>query len=390
MHKVSYILKKEFLLIFRDIHTLLVLFVMPTLFIIIMSLALKDVYSDTIAVKYKVGFISQENKGLKHLTTQINFSNYFQANTLEEKSLKDAMYGDEFHFLVAIDSNYKQLITQNAKDFSITIYARPDITQQYHEMLKQLIVEALSKEIMSEFFINHKINGKTLSELPTLINVKYIYKNDKPLNKPTSVQQSVPAWLVFSMFFILIPISNTFINEKNFGTIDRIRSIDVSFALVLLGKVVPYYIINQVQVLLMFLVGMHLLPLLGGSALEIESGYFLLFCMSSVVSLAAISFALFIANISKTTEEATSIGGVSNIILAALGGIMIPKFVMPEFMQNFSSFSPMSWALNGFLEILVRGGEFKDISIFVLYLSLFTMFFLTLAYIVLNAKESRK
>lgn len=385
-----YILKKEFLLIFRDIHALLVLFVMPTLFIIIMSLALKDVYSDTISSKYKVGFVTQNHNNLNNLVSNINYSNYFQSEITDKTNLEEIIYQDEFDFLIQIDSDYKNLINSNSQDFNITIHTKPDITQQYHEMLRQLIVESISKEIMGEFFVAQRINGKTLAELPKLIDINYIYKNDKSRNEPTSVQQSVPAWLVFSMFFILIPISNTFINEKNFGTIDRIKSIDVSFVYILLGKIIPYYVINQIQVLLMFLVGIYLLPLLGGDALEVNSGYFLLFCMSSVISIATISFALFIANISKTTEEATSIGGVSNIILAAIGGIMVPKFVMPEFMQNISSISPMSWALDGFLEILVRGGGFEDIRIFMVYLLLFAMFFLTLAYIILNFKVNKR
>jgi ABC-2 type transport system permease protein len=385
-----YILKKEFLLIFRDIHALLVLFVMPTLFIIIMSLALKDVYSDTISSKYKVGFVTQNHNNLNNLVSNINSSNYFQSEITDKTNLEESIYQDEFDFLIQIDSDYKNLINSNSQDFNITIHTKPDITQQYHEMLRQLIVESISKEIMGEFFVAQRINGKTLAELPKLIDINYIYKNDKSRNEPTSVQQSVPAWLVFSMFFILIPISNTFINEKNFGTIDRIKSIDVSFVYILLGKIIPYYVINQIQVLLMFLVGIYLLPLLGGDALEVNSGYFLLFCMSSVISIATISFALFIANISKTTEEATSIGGVSNIILAAIGGIMVPKFVMPEFMQNISSISPMSWALDGFLEILVRGGGFEDIRIFMIYLLLFAMFFLTLAYTILNFKVNKR
>lgn len=106
--------------------------------------------------------------------------------------------------------------------------------------------------------------------------------------------------------------------------------------------------------------------------------------MSSAISVSAICFALLIANISKTTEEATSIGGVLNIIFAALGGIMVPKFIMPEFMQNITSYSPMSWGLEGLLEIFIRGGDFSDIKIYLLYLLLFATISLLLAYILLK------
>ena len=110
--------------------------------------------------------------------------------------------------------------------------------------------------------------------------------------------------------------------------------------------------------------------------------------MSSAISFAAISFAIFIANISSTSEEATTIGGVSNIVLAALGGIMVPKFIMPEFMQNISSFSPMNWGLEGLLEIFVLGGNFIDIQKYVFYLIIFGLTFLALSYIVLKKREN--
>jgi len=68
-----------------------------------------------------------------------------------------------------------------------------------------------------------------------------------------------------------------------------------------------------------------------------------------------------VATLSNTTEQATVIGGVGNIILGALGGIMVPKFVMPDFMQRVANISPMSWGLEGFLDILLRGGNVLDV-----------------------------
>jgi ABC-2 type transport system permease protein len=54
-------------------------------------------------------------------------------------------------------------------------------------------------------------------------------------------------------------------------------------------------------------------------------------------------------------EQATTIGGIINILLGAIGGIMVPKFYMPEVMQSLARLSPMSWGLDGFLDIFLRG-----------------------------------
>ncbi|WP_428026888.1 ABC transporter permease [Arcobacter sp.] len=385
----KYILKKELLLIFRDIHALMVLFIMPALFILIMSLALKNTYSDSFETKLKVAVMSLENKDVKDFVNDLTKSKYFSATLLVNRASETLIYKENYDFVVKLDENFKSKINKNDKDFEIKTYSKSSIKKEYFYILKNSIAEIISKNIMKDYFTKSKIDAKTLSVLNDKINNTYVYKNNKFELKPSSVQHSVPAWLVFSMFFILIPISNTFINEKNFGTIFRIRSIDVSLFPILLGKVIPYFIVNQIQVIIMILVGMFIVPILGGDSLVISGNYLLIFCMSSAISIAAICFALFIANISKTTEEASSIGGVTNIILAALGGIMVPKFVMPQFMQDISFYSPMSWGLEGLLEIFVRGGSFTDIKIYLLYLFLFAFVFLFLAYIKLKKGDNQ-
>jgi ABC-2 type transport system permease protein len=383
-----YILKKEFLLISRDIHALLVLFIMPTLFIVIMSLALQNSYSNTIDTKLQVAINSLVNKDIQHLTQEINKNNYFQAKQISSENIKELIHTQGFSFVINIQENYKTQINTNKKDFKIEIFTNPSISLQNQLLFKNLLTEIISKQIMKEYFIKNKIDAKTLSKLNEKMTIIPTYKGEEFQIKPTSVQYSVPSWLVFSMFFILIPISNAFINEKNFGTIDRLKSMDIPFISIILGKMVPYFIINQIQVLFMILVGIYIVPLLNGDTLQINGNYGLIFMMSSAISFAAISFAIFIANISSTSEEATTIGGVSNIILAALGGIMVPKFVMPEFMQNITALSPMNWGLEGLLEIFVMGGSFDDIKVFILYLILFGCGFLALSYLVLKKKEN--
>ena len=379
-----YILKKEFKLIFRDIHALLVLFLMPSIFILIMSLALKNTYSQNIESKLKVAIISQNSKDIDALIEELNKNPYFEAKIENRTSNKDLIYELKYDFAIKLDSDFKNQINKNSKDFFIEIFSKPNIKYEFYTILKNEIVKNISKSITKDFFINSKIDAKNLDNLDNLISNQYIFKNEKDSSIINSVQQSVPAWLISSMFFILIPISNTFINEKNFGTIQRIKSINIPLYTILLGKILPYFIINQIQLIFMILIGIYIVPLFGGDSLKIEGSYFLIILISFAISFAAISFALLIANISKTTEEATSIGGVINIIFAAIAGIMVPKFVMPQFMQDLSLFSPMSWGLESFIEILVNNGSFSDIKSYLLYLVIFGTMCLIFANFILN------
>jgi len=50
------------------------------------------------------------------------------------------------------------------------------------------------------------------------------------------------------------------------------------------------------------------------------------------------------------------------IILAAIGGIWVRVFMMPNLMQAASIVSPLNWSLDGFYNILLRGGGLKEIA----------------------------
>ncbi len=54
-------------------------------------------------------------------------------------------------------------------------------------------------------------------------------------------------------------------------------------------------------------------------------------------------------------------GPISIVVAAALGGIMVPVYAMPDIMQKISMCSPLAWGLNAFYDIFVRGGDVKSV-----------------------------
>jgi ABC-2 type transport system permease protein len=176
------------------------------------------------------------------------------------------------------------------------------------------------------------------------------------------VQQNVPAWLIFGMFFVVMPISSLFIVERRDGTLARLVAQGVPFSMLLLGKVGPFFVVNLAQAALMLAAGRVLVPWLGGEALALPARWDLLAAVAACTSFAAIGWGLLVAASARTLEQATVIGGVGNILVAAVGGIMVPRFVMPQAMQTLADFSPMAWALDGFHAVILRQGATADIA----------------------------
>jgi ABC-2 type transport system permease protein len=407
MIRILYILKKEFLLIIRDIHAVTVLFIMPAVFIMIMSLAMRDLFElhgavsiDVLAVNLDAGKKSGPFlKAMDELHT-------FRFHLMEKEAaadrvadhVKEQMLARDYKFALIIKENFSAFVEKNGKGADqkpLELFVNPAVNVQTQLVLKSALDGKLAK-VAWDAFIDRigsllELGGIDREKLTaadeSMVEVHYVYKAGQYSRIPSAVQQSVPAWLVFSMFFIVIPISNTFISEREQGTLMRLKSMNVSRFYLIMGKMAPYLLINAIQVVIMIAMGVVIVPLCGGTALTLGDSLGGLVLIAASVSFSAISMALLIASAARTTEQATTVGGVLNIIFGALGGIMVPKFVMPGFMQDLANLSPMSWGLEGFLDIFLRNGTVSDVLPKSLYLIIFGVVMLILTAISLRRRR---
>ena len=96
-----------------------------------------------------------------------------------------------------------------------------------------------------------------------MLEEHYLSAGSGTVEKPNAVQHSVPAWLIFGMFFIMIPLSNVMALERQTNTITRLRLARASASGLIAAKLVPYFLINQLQFVGMLLLGRYLLPEIG-------------------------------------------------------------------------------------------------------------------------------
>jgi ABC-2 type transport system permease protein len=188
---------------------------------------------------------------------------------------------------------------------------------------------------------------------------------------PTAAQQNVPGWALFGMFFIVVPISGVLVRERQTGTFNRLMTMPVSPASLLAGKVGAYLLVCSAQFALMLAAGVWVLPLLGTAGLKPGVEFLRAIPVVAAASLAATGFGLMVGTLAKTYEQASMFGAVAIVIAAALGGVMVPTYVMPHLMQKISVVSPLGWGLTAFQELFVRGGGLRAVVPELSYLTLF-------------------
>ena len=342
------------------------LFIMPSIFILVMSLALKDIYKEytNANIEYLIVDLDKDKKSQKFIEKLKDYKNlrFILKKNLDEA--KELTKNEQYKFTLVINSNFsKNLYKIEAKDL-LEIYTSP-MTKAHEKlyfeskMAQKIMALKIKKMVDSMTMYNDSVKASTLSDM---IHTHYLYKSANKSDIPTATQQNVPAWIVFSMFFVIIPISTLFITERNDGTFARLKAINSSKFILFISKTIPYMIINQLQLAVMILVGMFIVPLLGGDRLEVADVNLLaLLVMSLGISFGAIGFAILLSTLMRTIEEASTIGSLSNVIMGAVGGIMIPTIVMPPMMQDLAMLSPMSWGLEGMLDLFVRNMGIESI-----------------------------
>lgn len=376
-------LRKECTLILRDKHSLAALFIMPFCFILIMSMALKDTMSSERALlNYSVVDLdeSAESKTLQR---------FMASSKLLAKV--DPSEQDTNHLAIQISKGFGEKLLEIEQETPlIQLRVAPDVKQEMvHIFRAKLTADIMTLRLLR---VQEEIAPLLPSATPLpdasdfekeqLLDVQYTSRQSS--EQPSATQQSVPSWIVFGMFFIIIPMSTIFIGERKQNTLMRLASMNVSTTTLFAGKVLPYIFINQLQVLLMITAGVFVVPLLGGDPLTPGHSFSALILVSLALSIAAIGTSMCIATIASTVEQATTIGGLLNILFGAIGGVMVPKTYMPHAMQTFSNVSPMSWGLEGFLDIFLRGYGVDEVIPEITALCCFGISLLLLAAFIFN------
>ncbi|MDD5762638.1 MAG: ABC transporter permease [bacterium] len=206
--------------------------------------------------------------------------------------------------------------------------------------------------------------------------------------RPTAAQQNVPAWALFGMFFIVVPVSGALIRERQTGTFRRLMTMPISLAGLLAGKVVAYVLVCTAQFVLMVAIGSFALPLLGTSGLILGPEWPIVGIVALSAALAATGYGIMVGVLARSYEQASVFGAVSVVIAAALGGVMIPVYVMPRSMQAVSVVSPLAWGLNAFQDVFVREGTLRTVGPNLARLILFSLATLSVAWWSLRRSRS--
>jgi ABC-2 type transport system permease protein len=364
------LIRKELLALLRDPHALAALFLMPAAFIVVMSLALKNMYAPPLeTLAYALD--AREQSPIARRFAADWQKTHGTARPLHA-DWPEALRQGRLSYVLTLERGMAEALAALAPATAPVVRLRtePGLDRGAFRALQAEMAGAVGE--LRAAALQAQLTGDSPRGSQSILPFLAFEQNGGARQQPTAVQQNVPAWLVFGMFFVVTAISSLFVQEQQGGTLARLAAMGVPDASQILSKALPYVAVNAIQAVLMLAVGTLLMPLLGTDGLSLSGIHWpALILVLLAISLAAIGFALLLACLARTHAQANTLGPMCNILMAALGGIMVPTFVMPPLMQQLARLSPMNWGLEGLLTVLLRHGDTAEAAPWALRLGVF-------------------
>lgn len=278
----------------------------------------------------------------------------------------------------------------------LSLYYKPAVQDQFRRSVQGALYSALqlveSKQILRNMYLS--INEKQLpAKLENELLNNKIAINEIPVshngsrNIPNASQHNVPAWTIFAMFFVVISLAGSIVREKLSGSFIRLKTLPTNYFVALLSKQITYLIVTMLQAAVIFAIGIWLFPFMGLPVLNLPADVLGLILVSLICGWCAVSYAICIGVFAQTQEQANGFGAISIVMLAAIGGLMVPSFAMPESFQLVMKLSPLHWCLEAYYGLFLEGGKLKDVLVNVIPLLAITIVFQALAVIGLKIKK---
>lgn len=297
-----------------------------------------------VSVVIPVGFSARLSATAKNITakalTNFDFQKDSPKAVLPEKANPLTLY---YH--PALQGSFRQAMDGTLKGAVQLVASKQVVRALYTALNEKEIPDTLEEEIVN--------NQAPIDQVPI--------SRSGSRNIPNATQHNIPAWAIFAMFFVVISLGSSVVREKLSGSFIRLKTLPTNYLVALLSKQITYLLVTLLQAAVIFSIGAWVFPHIGLPGLNLPSDMAGLIIVSLICGWCAVSYAICVGVFAGTQEQANGFGAVSILIMAALGGLIVPGFAMPDMLKNMMKLSPLHWGLEAYYGLFLEGGKLKDV-----------------------------
>jgi ABC-2 type transport system permease protein len=358
MKRLRSFLSKEFMHIFRDKRSMLILFGMPVVQLLLFGYVItNEIKNANVAIYDK-----SKDAATKRITNALDASDFFVCRSYvhSDKEVFDVLRSGRVKMVVVFEPNFERNLVAKKRAYV------------------QVIADATEPNIASSS-VNY-----TSSMIGTLVNSMYGQDDVKGVvvqprmvfnEKQENVYMFVPGTMALILMLISAMMTSiTIAREKERGTMEILLVSPLNPSQIILGKVLPYFLLSFFNAIVILLISRFVfgLPMLGS--------YILLLAESMLFILMALSLGIFISTAAKSEQQAMFLSMFALMLpTMLLSGFIYPVENMPSWLQVVCNIMPPTWFIIIVKSIMLKGSSFAEVWKETLVIAAFTVLFIAMS-----------
>jgi ABC-2 type transport system permease protein len=335
MKQLLTFIRKEFLHVMRDRRTILILFGLPIAQILIFGFALTNEVKNA----HVIMLDEAQDVMSRQLVERIDASRYFRiaGHIHDRHEIDKLMQRGEIDMVVVIPQNFdRDLGTHGASSVQVIV----DASDPNYGTTLTVYLQAIVSDLQQDLQEAHSGKSGVRTETRMLYNPQL-----------EGAPNFVPGVMALVLMLVCVMMTSiSIVREKELGTMEVLLVSPFHPLLVILAKVVPYFLLSLVNVGTILSLSVFVL------GLEIQGSILLLYALSMVFIITSLALGLLVSTVAATQQAAMLMSMMGMLLPTILfAGFMFPIENMPLPLQIVSNIVPAKWYYRIVNAVMIKG-----------------------------------
>jgi ABC-2 type transport system permease protein len=353
------IIRKEFIQIFRDPRTLVLVIVMPMLQLFLLGYAATtDVKNISLAV-----WDQSQSQPSRALLDAFRAANYFSIDypVGSDEEYKNLIEQGKIRAALIIPPDYEIRLGEGKAQVSLVLDGSDATVGGTALSTARLIGQSYATKVMTE---QAMLTGRSSSFNPPLDVRTQVWYNPDLI----AAYFNVPGVIGMILYFITTLLTaSSIVRERERGTIEQLIVTPIRSWELVVGKILPYSILALIDMVEVLIIGHWWFKV------PIKGDLGLIFALSGLFLISSLGIGLFASTVANTQQEAFITVMVTMLPSIFLSGFFFPIEAMPKFLQYVSAIVPLRYYLVIIRALLLKGVGLSALQNEVIALTIFAV-----------------
>ena len=359
------IIRKEFIQIFRDPRTLMLILIMPIIQLFLLGYAATtDVRNVPIAV-----WDQSRSPESRALLDAFRAADYFRFayEVYSDEEIQTLIDGGEVRGALVIPSDYSLKLLDGKAQVSMILDGSDATVGSTALSTARLIGQSHAIKVLTDQAARQ---GRATAVQPPLdVRTQVLFNPDL-----RSAYFMIPGVMGMVLYAIMAMLTATaVVRERERGTIEQLIVTPIRSWELIVGKVAPFVILGFFNLAELLLIGHYWF------GVPIRSNFLLVVGAAGLLLLSSLGIGLFASTIANTQQEALLTVFVTILPGVFISGFLFPLEAMPRILQIISYAVPLRYYLVINRSLLLKGVGFEALQAEIISLTLFGIIIMTAA-----------